>query len=110
MNIMITDKAEEKIKEKRGQQEGYLKLKYETEGCGCVMSGVTTLWLVEEIDEDDREIQTSIGPIYIEKSKEVFLDEQLLIDYSSNYHCFQLKSPGEFLNARMSFVNRLSRP
>jgi uncharacterized protein YqkB len=107
MKITITDTASKKIEEKIGQQQGYLKLKYDTEGCGCVVSGVTALWLVGEIDEDDRKIETSVGPIYIEKSKEVFLNDNLKIDFSPNANSFQLKSPNEFLNPRMSFYNKL---
>lgn len=107
MEITITDIAAKKIEEKKGQQEGFLKLKYDTEGCGCVVSGVTALWLVDKIDEDDREIETSIGSIYVEKSKEVFLNENLKIDFSPLSNSFQLKSPNEFLNPRMSFLNKL---
>lgn len=107
MEINITATAMQKITEKKGEQEGYLKLKYETEGCGCVMSGVTSLWLVSEIDEDDRAIETSIGPIYVEKSKEVFLNDELIIDFSPSNNSFQLKSPNEYLNPRMSFLNKI---
>jgi uncharacterized protein YqkB len=107
MEITITDTAAKKIEEKRDQQQGYLKLKYDTEGCGCVVSGVSALWLVSEIDEGDREIQTSIGAIYVEKSKEVFLNDNLKIDFSPSTNTFQLKSPNEYLNPRMSFYNKL---
>ncbi|QED48524.1 iron-sulfur cluster biosynthesis family protein [Cytobacillus dafuensis] len=106
MQITITEEAAKKIKERMADKRGFLKLKYDTEGCGCVVSGVTALWLVPELDEDDREIKTNIGSIYIEKSKEVFLDEQLKIDYSEKANCFQLKSPNEYLNPRMSFFDR----
>ncbi len=108
MEITVTERAAKKIEEKTGKQKGFLKLKYDTEGCGCVVSGVTSLWLVNEIDEDDRAIETSIGSIYVEKSKEVFLNENLKIDFSQSSNSFQLKSPNEFLNPRMSFVNKLN--
>lgn len=107
MEINITETAAQKITEKKGEQRGYLKLKYETEGCGCVLSGVTSLWLVNKIDEDDRAIETSIGHIYVEKSKEVFLNDQLIIDFSISSNSFQLKSPNEYLNPRMSFLNKI---
>ena len=49
MNITFTDKAITKIQEKYGKDSSlYLKLKYDTDGCGCVVSGVTTLWIVDE--------------------------------------------------------------
>lgn len=108
MEITITDIAAQKIAEKKGQQEGFLKLKYDTEGCGCVVSGVTVLWLVDELHEEDRAIETSIGPIYVEKSKEVFLNDNLKIDFSPSTNSFQLKSPGEYLNPRMSFLIKIN--
>lgn len=107
MEINITDRAAEKITEKKGAHEGFLKLKYDVEGCGCVMSGVTSLWLVDKIDEDDRPIDTAIGQIYVEKSKEVFLNDQMTIDFSPSSNSLQLKSPNEFLNPRMSFLNKI---
>ncbi|MBU8879211.1 iron-sulfur cluster biosynthesis family protein [Bacillus sp. FJAT-29790] len=106
MEITITETAANKIKERVAGKNGYIKLKYDTEGCGCVVSGVTALWLVNEIDEDDREIKTNAGSIFVEKSKEVFLDENMKIDFSEKANCFQLKSPNQYLNPRMSFFDR----
>ncbi|MEH7345405.1 iron-sulfur cluster biosynthesis family protein [Bacillus sp. JJ1532] len=106
MNIVITEEAGRKIKERVNGKNGFLKLKYDIDGCGCVVSGVTALWLVSELDEDDREIKTSVGSIYIEKSKEVFLDENLKIDFTEKANCFQLKTPNEYLNPRMSFYDK----
>lgn len=106
MDIEITETAAGKIKEKMAGKTGYLKLKYDTDGCGCVVSGVTALWLVNDLDEDDREIKTAVGSMYIEKSKEVFLDENLKIDFSVKANCFQLKSPNQYLNPRMSFYDK----
>ncbi|MEH7124400.1 iron-sulfur cluster biosynthesis family protein [Bacillus sp. JJ1773] len=106
MNIVITEEAARKIKERVNGKNGFLKLKYDIDGCGCVVSGVTALWLVSELDEDDREVKTSVGSIYIEKSKEVFLDENLKIDFTEKANCFQLKTPNEYLNPRMSFFDK----
>ena len=106
MEIAITEAAAKKIEEKMAGKSGYLKLKYDTDGCGCVVSGVTALWLVNELDEDDREIKTNIGSMYIEKSKEVFLAENLKIAFSEKANCFQLKSPNQYLNPRMSFYDK----
>ncbi|MDZ5471111.1 iron-sulfur cluster biosynthesis family protein (plasmid) [Bacillus sp. 31A1R] len=104
MKITLTEQAKKKIEEKLDGGTGYLKLKYDTEGCGCVVSGVTALWFVKEVDEGDREVQTNGRSIYVEKSKEVFLDDIMTIDYSSSANCYQLKSPNQYLNPRMSFL------
>jgi uncharacterized protein YqkB len=104
MEINITAAAIEKITERTSGREGYLKLKYDTEGCGCVVSGVAALWFVTELDEDDIAIETNFRTIYVEKSKMVFFDEQMKIDFSQATNCFQLKSPGQILNGYMSLV------
>jgi uncharacterized protein YqkB len=109
MKITITDGAAQKIKQYRIGKKGWLKLKYDAEECGCVMCGVTNLWLVSELEEDDYEIETNNGGIYVEKSKEIFLDEVLTIDFNEAAHCFQLKSPNEYLNPRMNIFDKTTQ-
>jgi uncharacterized protein YqkB len=106
MEIALTELAAEKLSERIAGKDGFIKLKYDIDGCGCVVSGVTALWLVNDLDEDDREIKTNAGSIYAEKSKEVFLDDDLTIDFSVKANCFQLKSPNQYLNPRMSFIDK----
>ncbi|MEH7106281.1 MULTISPECIES: iron-sulfur cluster biosynthesis family protein [Bacillaceae] len=104
MEIIITEAATAKIKEKTVGRDGYLKLKYDIEGCGCAVDGVFALWFISELDEDDTAIETNNGPIYMEKSKMVFFDENMKIDYSDSMHGFQLKSPQQILNGHMSLI------
>ncbi len=105
VKIEITNEASQKLEDKIGNQQGYLKLKYDTEGCGCVVSGIPTLWYVNKPEEgEDFQVETNLRPILIEKSKMVFLDEELKIDFSPASNTFQLKSPGQIINGRMSFV------
>ena len=73
MEILITEHAQKEINERKNDKAGYVKLKYDTDECGCVMCGVSNLWLVPELDDDDYEVKTNHESIYIEKSKEVFL-------------------------------------
>ncbi|MCA1058237.1 iron-sulfur cluster biosynthesis family protein [Rossellomorea aquimaris] len=107
MKIQLTNEATRKIQDKMNieNKPGYLKLKYDTEGCGCVVSGIPTLWFVSHpVEGEDVQIETNSYPILVEKSKMVFLDEELKIDFSPQSNTFQLKSPGQIINGRMSFV------
>jgi uncharacterized protein YqkB len=104
MEIMITEAAAKKINEKTNGQIGYLKLKYDIEGCGCAVDGVSVLWFVPALDEDEIAIETNERTIYMEKAKMVFFDEQMKIDFSDTANCFQLKSPNQILNGRMNIV------
>jgi uncharacterized protein YqkB len=104
MEITLTEIAAEKINEKTAGHDGYLKLKYDIDGCGCAVNGVPALWFVPELDADDIAIETKDKTIYVEKSKTVFFDEQMKIDFSQTTNCFQLKSPGQILNGYMSLI------
>lgn len=104
MEIIITEEAAKKINERVAGREGYLQLKYDTDGCGWAVSGVAALWFTGELDDTEVEIETNDRPVYIEKHKMVFFDEQMKIDFSTTSNCFQLKSPQQILNGRMSLV------
>lgn len=106
MEITITEAAAQKIGQRINGKAGFLKLKYDTEGCGCVVSGITALWLVNDLEDEDVAIETNDKTVYIEKSKAVFLDEKMKIDFSENSNTFQLKSPNQILNGRMSFYDQ----
>jgi iron-sulfur cluster insertion protein len=103
MNIRFTDRAETKVTERIGNIEGNLKLYYDTEGCGCVVSGVTVLRLETDIEGYER-IETNYIPVYVQPSKKVFLDEDMTIDFVESANCFMLKCPSQILNPRMSLI------
>lgn len=107
MYIEWTETAAGKIAGKVQGQEGYLQLKYDTDGCGCVVSGVTALWWVNEPEEGTEKVETNGIPLYVEKSKMIFLDEVMKIDFVPEANSFQLKSPNQILNPRMSFFNKI---
>ncbi|CAM3959999.1 iron-sulfur cluster biosynthesis family protein [Lederbergia lenta] len=104
IKFTITPKAAERIEQKMGRQDLMLKLKYKTEGCGCVLSGVPTLELIEKraLDQDEIQVETNIMPIIMEESKIIFFDDQLKIDFSNDSQSFRLVSPSQILNGRMS--------
>lgn len=106
MNITFTEEAMDRLKVKIGGSPKLLKLKYDTEGCGCVVSGVPALWLVNHQDEDDLMVETNYVPILVEKSKRVFLDENMTVGFAESANCFQLKCPSQILNPRMAFVEK----
>ncbi|WP_309476849.1 iron-sulfur cluster biosynthesis family protein [Bacillus sp. ISL-34] len=107
MYIEWTETAAEKMAGKVQGQEGYLQLKYDTDGCGCVVSGVTALWWVNEPEEGTEKVETNGIPLYVEKSKMIFLDEVMKIDFVPEANSFQLKSPNQILNPRMSYFNKI---
>jgi uncharacterized protein YqkB len=101
---MITDSAAAKIQEKTKDYKGFLKLKYDIEGCGCAVDGVFALWFVPELESDDMAIETNAHTIYVEKAKTVFFDEKMKLDYSETTSWFKLSSAQQILNGQMSLM------
>jgi uncharacterized protein YqkB len=106
LEIMITDPAAAKIEEKTKDDKGFLKLKYDIEGCGCAVDGVFVLWFVPELEDDDMAIETNAQTIYVEKAKTVFFDEKMKLDYSETTNWFKLSSAQQILNGQMSLITK----
>jgi uncharacterized protein YqkB len=104
VNITFTEKAIQQLTPILTQSKRMLKLKYDTDGCGCLVDGVIALWLVDEADDDDIAVETNFVPVLVEKSRLIFYDDVMTIDVVEGKNCFQLKSPGQILNPRMSLI------
>ena len=105
MAMIITERASEELNKKIGDQKGYLKIQNVMEGLACG-AGVPTLFFVPSRDEtQDILFKTNDRPVLLEKSEIIFFDdEDLKIDYSDSVNSFQLKSPQQIINGRMSFI------
>lgn len=105
ITVTITQKAAEKIKDKLGDRDLALKLLYEADGC--TMSGIPALTFekLREMVQDELVVETNEMPLVIEKSKLIYLDSNMEIDFSDESHTFQLTSPNEILNGRMSLLD-----
>ncbi|PYZ94292.1 heme biosynthesis protein HemY [Salipaludibacillus keqinensis] len=108
MNIQITNKAKDMLNELGLKSEkNILLLEYETDGCGCVVNGVSQLVELPEIELTDQDliIETTPAPfrVAIKKRVEWIYDNNLKIDFSDGANMFQLKSLNEMLNPRMTF-------
>lgn len=105
MEIVFTDAALTRLEKIMQGKKGYLKLKHDTEGCGCVVSGVPALWLVDQTEGNDTKIETNGPDLYMEYNKAVFFDEKMTVDATAGNH-FVLKSPSEMLNPSMKYYDK----
>lgn len=85
----------------------YIKLFYDNEGCGCVMSGIIDLVAVAEKDERDVDIESSTMNFIADRTKLVFMDDKLTVDWHEGGGTFQLKSPSQFYNPNMKLHVRI---
>lgn len=108
INIQFSKAAKEAIRKKMKQKDVVLKLVYDTEGCGCGVSGVPTLYMVDEI-QDGVKAKSDTFPIYYDEQQRVFFEEQLMIDINHHaYGAFVLKSNGQIYSSYMSLVDAVS--
>ncbi|MBM4762198.1 iron-sulfur cluster biosynthesis family protein [Bacillus sp. B15-48] len=105
MYITITENAEKKLIERTAGKNGVFKIKYDTENC-CAVNGIAVLWFVEGPDEMDEVTETNSLTVYIEKTKKIFFDEEMTIDYVENRGCFQLKSRNQYFNPCMTLIDK----
>ncbi|MDP4552718.1 iron-sulfur cluster biosynthesis family protein [Alkalihalobacillus macyae] len=103
MKVTFTDKAIEKLEY---EPDGFLKLHYDIEDCGCVVNGVVQLIREDEQGSYNMELESNFRSVRIQKQYAVFFDNELKIDYLPKHQCFMLKSDNEILNPRMRYISK----
>lgn len=105
MQLTITEAAEKKLTERTAGKQGVFRIEYDTKNC-CSVSGTAMLWFISKPYETDQEMETNGLPVFMEKSKEVFFDEKMTIDFAEHKGCFVLKSPNQYFNPCMSLIDK----
>lgn len=110
MHLTFTEQAVQRIEAKLGAPDGRyrLKLVYDSEGCGCAVSGMAQLWVVDGPQPDDRQAESEAFPVLYEPRHEVFFDETMTVDYPEGKRNFVLKSKGQIYNPMMNLIDKRS--
>lgn len=107
MQIELSETAEKMLQEALLAAPGkQIQLAYDSEGCGCAVSGVPALWLTDQPVGETEQIQTNGTPIHIQSVKKVFFDEQMKMDADEKSNTFSLKSKSEMLNPKMRMISK----
>lgn len=109
INIQFSKEAQDVIRKKVKHEDVVLKLVYDTEGCGCAVSGVPTLYVIDEVQDEVKAVCDAF-PIYYDKQQKVFFEQHLMIDV--NQHAtgvFVLKSKGQIYSGHMALVDLVSQ-
>ncbi|MFD0958915.1 iron-sulfur cluster biosynthesis family protein [Paenibacillus chungangensis] len=104
MIITFTDSAVHKLKPYMEESMNRLKFLHDTEGCGCVVSGVPALQLVDGPDQHDSEGEGHPLPFLYERRHEVFYEPSMRIDYDAAKNTFSLKSDSQIYTTSMRFM------
>ncbi|WP_164716301.1 iron-sulfur cluster biosynthesis family protein [Paenibacillus whitsoniae] len=106
MNITFTESAVARLTPSLKEPGTFLRLVFDTEGCGCSVNGVPTLWLVSETAAGDLSAATNFVPVYYKAKDEIFFEEHMKLDFNEATKSYILKSNNQIYNATMSLVDR----
>lgn len=96
MFIQVTESAMSVLKSYGLSAEDRIRLVYDSEGCGCAVSGIASLWLVNEADPDDERAESNAElPLYYLRRQAIFFDDRLKLDYLPERRSFRLSSDGQ---------------
>ncbi|UJF36029.1 iron-sulfur cluster biosynthesis family protein [Paenibacillus hexagrammi] len=80
MKVIFTEAAIDKLTPVL-QHGSMLRLVFDTEGCGCSVNGVPTLWIVAEPSSGDTAIEAEPFQMSIHTKDEIYFEELMKIDY-----------------------------
>jgi uncharacterized protein YqkB len=104
MNFTFTTAAVSQLSEHMTDGTKSLKLFYDTEGCGCVVTGVPALQIIDKPYEDDKLGEGKPYSVWYEPRYEVFFEPHLKIDYNEARHSFSLKSDNQIYTANLRLL------
>ncbi|WP_409346843.1 iron-sulfur cluster biosynthesis family protein [Paenibacillus sp. MBLB4367] len=113
MQITFTEAALHETKRRLGDEPYRLKLVYDSEGCGCAVSGVPTLWAENSetkpsVHPESKAEANAPFPVVFEQRHEVFFEERMTVDYQPAKHAYMLKSGSQIYNGTMKVLDKRS--
>jgi len=98
MKLTITPEAEKQLNQLKNENDNYLLLWYDTEGCGCGVNGVPTIKFIQNKNNTYHEIETETNMLaLIDGDQKVFFANDMKLD--SKKGVFRLSSNEGILNA-----------
>ncbi|CAM4406951.1 uncharacterized protein YqkB [Paenibacillus endophyticus] len=106
MHIIFSKTAVDRLSPYLTDGKTELKLLHDTEGCGCVVSGVPALQLITEPSVDDKLAQGEPFDFYYEPRHEVYYEPRMRVDYDAARDSFSLKSDSQIYTTNLRFLTK----
>lgn len=106
MKISLDSAAEQLIRESLDGRPGLLRLVYDTENCGCGMSGVPTLQIASVPGDYDMSMENDQFPFWIDRMQAVFFEEELRLTGETSLRTFRLDGPSQFYKSNIRITDR----
>lgn len=106
MKISLDFAAENLIREALGDQPGLVRLVYDTENCGCGMSGIPGLQLASQPGAYDLPVENDVFPFWIDRMQAVFFEDQLLLTGEKTGKTLRLDGISQFYKSNIRLTDR----
>ena len=105
MELQMTDAAIEAINV-IWHGSGLIRLSYDTDGCGCAVNGVPSIWIIDQPSPFDEQVASNAPfPVVIDHHQAIFFEEHLFLDIVGvgNY---RLSSKQQIYSTHVSCVDK----
>lgn len=107
MYIHVTETAASELMKYAVSPEDRIRLVYDSEGCGCAVSGVASLWIDRQEEPDEARADSNAAlPLYFFRRQEVFFDDRMRLDYSPERRAYRLSSDGQIYGSGILVSDR----
>lgn len=104
MTITFTPAAADKLNAYLSDSSLQLKFVHDTEGCGCVVSGVPALQLIRENGPDDRLAHGEPFDFWYEPRHEIYYEPQMKVGYDPASGSFSLTSDNQIYSMNVRLI------
>lgn len=104
LQITFTQAAQAKLQPILSSTHKKLKFLHDSEGCGCVVNGISALELIDSPSIYDVEGIADPFPFYYDSSHKVYYEDHMKIDYNTTTNSFILKSDSQIYNSHIRLI------
>lgn len=106
MNIECTPYALEQLKMRFGSPLPAFRLVYDSEGCGCAVSGVPALWAASASAPGDVPADSQTLTIWHDPRHTLFFEDHLRISWLPDRGSFALSGDGQIYTTRLVITDQ----
>lgn len=100
MKLTITKDALQQLEALQPEDRPYLRMEYDSDGCGCGVNGMPIIYFTNAKTEYDVKVENEQYTIFLDDQQAVFFKPEMTLEW--NKRLFRLKSRDGMLNPSIS--------